>query len=107
MKIYFAKIILIFVVVITSVNVCFSVEENCNKIIEKTITDSHKSIPDKKTNNADGRHCLCSLVCHNLFITFPTSSTSPDVFVITETTHSFKSLFYPQVIISFDKPPTI
>lgn len=79
---------------------CFPGEEGC----KESVSSSKES---KSATESEAHHCLCSMVCHNLFIAFPTYKTSNPVIVIAETSHHFTTTIYPQVIISLDKPPII
>ncbi len=106
MKNFFAKLLIMFALVVTSVNVCFPSEESCNDSVTSSV-ESHSNSAEKSSQDSEGHHCLCSMVCHNLFINFPTYTTTIPVIVISKAPYVFTSAIYPQIILSLDKPPII
>lgn len=108
MKNFIAKLLITFALVLTSVNICSANDVNCEDSSNRVEQAHSKSASaEKSSTDTDSHHCLCSMVCHNLYISFPTYTTSSPVIVISEAPHVFKPAIYPQIILSLDKPPII
>lgn len=106
MRNIFGKFIIILALVITSVSVCFPSEVECVDIDCDTTLLSSKA-PVSKTEKNDNHHCVCSMVCHNMFMNFTVTDTPAPAFTALKKSFHFIPVFYAQVILSLDKPPIV
>lgn len=118
MKSILGKVILALVLVFTSVNACFPNDVDCFEDDHTSLStgaasslnkEDSKSKEQKEASRSqnEGHHCLCSLSCHNLFVqSFETNELSSH-FLFGKLVFPHPDFFYPKVIISLEKPPTV
>lgn len=92
--------------VISSVGVCLSNDRACDQRPSYSESQSTQSSSATQNQN-EGRHCICSLSCHNLLIGFTASQAKPITVVIKPSPFIYIQSSYPQVFITNDKPPII
>ena len=102
----FGKFIIIIALVITSVSVCFPSEIECVDLNCDTIELSSKA-PLKTTEKSESHHCVCSMVCHNLFVNFTASTSASPSIISLKKSFYFTQKIYPLVVLSLDKPPIV
>lgn len=110
MKTLLMKIILLFVLVVSSVSICFSHDVVCGS--DATVSTNIKiddfcSDQNAANEECQGAHCICSLSCSELFVieTFNQPLNVPFAFLIFD--HLFKLSFYPEIFIQLEKPPLV
>lgn len=118
MKISFTKFILILALALVGMSACYSSDLECmdnsevaSKVI-KEMAPAHADIADQSTSHSnsgesDNHHCLCSLTCHTMFIPQSNFENFTYTFYNFPKKFQYTSQFYPQVITSLEKPPTV
>lgn len=118
MKLNFTKLILVFALTFVGMNACYPSDYECadsNQVVTKLVksaSDNHNDAPvkeDSKTNSSDTdtHYCLCSLTCHTMFITRTNFENFTYVVLNFPKEFQYTPHFYPQVITSLEKPPTV
>ncbi len=112
------KFILIMALALIGTNACYPSDYSCVDNVQvssnviKIMSDLHQVSPvEKKTqsNSSDNEvhYCFCSLSCHAMFL----SNTKFESFDYLDLHYSktflYTAHFYPQVIYSLEKPPTV
>ena len=106
MKKILAKIFITLALVLTTINVCFPNDVDCSDSgnvpsISTQVESSNSSTPQEE------HHCFCSLSCNTWIESFSSGTDQPRFVVLTYLPYIHTNSFYPQIILSTDKPPTV
>lgn len=107
MKHFFCKFILIFALVLTSINLCFPNEVECSDASGTIQKTSQEKTQDRGQDRGEEHHCICSMTCHNLFLSFVIYESVEPHFSHSEVVFTYIPMTYPQVYLSLDKPPIV
>jgi hypothetical protein len=108
MKKLLGRLILTVILVISSISVCMPDDQDCNESAEcSSMQNSKAEAHSSASQSGEQHHCNCSLTCHNLFINFVSSPAPGPSNIVNTLTFGHIQSAYPQVLISFEKPPLI
>lgn len=99
------KFALLIAVAFTSVSLCYAGEINCSSV--KSGYNQNPINCADASDAQDTHHCVCSLSCNNLFISF-SDVVAPTAYLINHlilTDYTFS--LYPPIYLSLDKPPAV
>ncbi|AUN98424.1 hypothetical protein DOM21_09050 [Bacteriovorax stolpii] len=109
MKTILGKCFLAFALILMGASVCFPNDLDCSK--EHSSATVSKEQPIKNAQNKKDQqkehHCICSLSCHNLFVQKLDAKTLSAHFIIRPIALVYVPSFYPKIILSLEKPPTV
>ena len=117
MKTKLIKFMLLLTLALVSMSACYPSELGCADDqdavlkIQKELTSTHHETKAASSNAAsddkENHHCLCSLTCHTLFISLSSNEVVNPFIVNHHRPIQYQAKFYPEISISFEKPPTV
>lgn len=109
-----AKLLIVFALAFVGMSSCFSDDFDCGEnqdskqtiskeLSHKDSTDNHNKTPSEKETH----HCLCSLTCHTMFMSMTNFYQFKAYALNFSKDYQYTPHFYPEVITSLEKPPTV
>jgi hypothetical protein len=81
-------------------------ENDCSDSTEYSSFEKSQAHQDSSSQD-EAHHCICSLSCHNLFVSFNSSESNSPMLMQEDLLFNHIQNSYQKVLISFDKPPLI
>lgn len=107
MKALLFRVIFIFAMALTSVNVCFAVDSACED--ESVAKSVHLESDSEENTNEDckSEECICSLSCSNVITLSSSEDEILNVFQKANYDFTYIASYYPEIFLSLEKPPII
>lgn len=107
MKEFVLRVIFIFAMSLTSVNVCFAGDSVCTDETVAKSVHSENNTEENTEEDCQSDHCICSLSCSSV-VTFSSAENKLlNTFIKSKSYFTYINIHYPEIFLSLEKPPII